>query len=621
MTVEMWIVLGILAAAILLFTTEWIRLDIVAWCVVVCLILSGTLDVSEAIAGFSNPAVLTIASLFIVGGALLQTGVAASISRRIMRVAGDNEGTLILVLMAVIAVLSSVMSDTGTVAVLLPAVMVIARSSNLSASRLLIPLSFGALLGGASTLIGTPPNLIVSEMLNEAGFEPFGFFSFTPVGLILILSGILFMFFFGRHLLPQHKDKPGVSAESPQELISRYRLPDSLYRLHIHPDSPLVGQTIQDSGLRETTGLTILEIHRKRNLTASSPLQPLLQKIQSSYSLLVPGPDSILQSEDILLVKGKEEEQAAIAEKWQLQIEPASDEDQSSLANEEIGVAELILRPRSSLIGKTLVQARFASRYKVTVLDLHRPNAREELDPKRTELRLGDTLLVQGLWRDIAAMQAERGDFIVLGEPETLESPVRKGKAPITLLILALMVVLMITQVIPVAAAAMVAGLALVLTGCLSMDEAYRSIDWKSILLVAGMLPMSTALEKVGLVQLAAETFSSSLGVYGPVAVMAGLFLLTSTFTQVLSNTATIVLIAPIALAIAESLSVQPHPMLMAVAIAASMAFASPVASPVNTLVMGAGKYRFADYARVGVPMILIALLVSMLVLPVFFPF
>ena len=621
MTAEMWIVLGILAAALVLFTTEWIRLDIVAWGVVVCLILSGILTTSEALAGFSNPAVLTIASLFIVGGALLQTGLAASISRRILRIAGDKETRLILILMLVVAVLSSVMSDTGTVAVLLPAVMVITRSSDLSPSRLLIPLSFGALLGGASTLIGTPPNLIVSELLHEAGYEPFNFFSYTPIGLVLLLTGTMFMVFIGRHLLPQHKDAPRKSAETPQELLSRYQLPDTLYRLHIDPASQLVGHSIQRSGFREITGLTILEIHRKKEPSALPALQPLFQKFQPSYVVLVPGPDTILQANDTLLVQGKEEDKNSIASEWLLNIEPASEDDQRSLINEEIGIAELILRPRSRLIGKTLVQARFASRYKVTVLDLHRPNAREELDPRRTELRLGDALLVQGLWRDIAAMKAERRGFIVLGEPEALATPVRKEKAPAALAILAVMLILLITQAIPVTAAVMLAGLALVLTGCLSMDEAYQSIDWKSILLIAGMLPMSTALEKVGMVQLTAETLSSSLGAYGPVVITAGLFLLTSIFTQILSNTATTVLVAPIALAIASNLSVHPQPMMMAVAVAASMAFASPVAGPVNTLVMGAGKYRFADYFRVGVPMILVTMVVTMLVLPLVFPF
>jgi len=620
MSAAMWVVLAILAAALVLFTTEWIRLDIVAWAVVIALILSGVLTTGEALSGFSNPAVLTIASLFIVGGAILQTGLAAAISRRILRIAGSRETSLIFVLMAAVALLSSVMSDTGTVAVLLPAIMVIARSSSIPASRLLLPLSYGALLGGASTLIGTPPNLIVSELLREAGYQQFIFFSYTPVGLVLILTGILFMVTAGRLLLPRHSDRPRKEYETAQELLSRYHLPESLFRLGIRPNSPLIGESIRSSGFRESTGLTILEIHRLKESTGFQPGRILKRTSRPETEILAAGPESILQAEDILVVQGNAEDSQQLTADWQLETLQTGPQDSSSLVNDEIGIAELILRPRSSLIGKTLVGVRFASNYKVTVLDLHRPNARAELDPRQTELRLGDTLLVQGRWRDIASMQAERGDFIVLGEPESL-SVVRTERAPAALLVLAVMLVLMITQAVPVTAAAMLAGLGMVLTGCLSMDEAYRSIDWKSILLVAGMLPMSTALEKVGLVQLAAETFSSSVGIYGPLAVLAGLFLLTSMFTQILSNTATTVLIAPIALATAHSLSVQPQPLLMAVAIAASMAFASPVASPVNTLVMGAGKYRFADYARVGIPMILLTLLVSLLVLPVFFPF
>jgi len=621
MTAEMLIVLGILTGALVLFTTEWIRLDMVAWGVVISLILSGVLTTQEAFSGFSNSAVLTIASLFIVGGGILQTGLAASISRRILRIAGNDEGRLVFVIMAAVALLSSVMSSTGTVAVLLPAIILIARSSDIPASRLLIPLSFGSLLGGASTLIGTAPNLIVSELLVESGYQPLGFFSFTPVGTALILAGSLFMFFIGRHLLPANPQKARPRVETPRELMTRYRLPASLYRLQVNPDSPLAEQSIQSSEFRQRTGVTILEINRKRQNSRLNLIRTLQEKFLSPCNSFSPSADFILQAGDSLLVQGKEEERDRIIEEWGLTPEPAASEDRDDPVSDEAGIAELILRPRSRLIGKTLVETQFASRYRVTVLDVHRPNTRDDPDPQKAQLRLGDTLLVQGLWRDIAAMQNERGEFIVVGEPGSIDAPIRTHRAPYALLILLVMLVLMITQAVPIAAAAMLAGLGMVLTGCLSMDEAYQSIDWKSILLIAGMLPMSIALENAGLVEAAAESFSNLAGGYGPLAVMAGIFFITSLFTQILSNTATTVLVAPVALAVAHSLSVQPQPMLMAVAIAASMGFASPVASPVNAIVMGAGDYRFSDYLRVGVPMILLALLVSMLIIPVVFPF
>lgn len=622
MTLEMLTVLGILAAALLLFTTEWVRLDIVAWGVMISLILTGVLTTAEAFSGFSNPAVLTIASLFIVGGAVLQTGVAASISRRVLHIAGNSEKRLIFVLMIAVALLSSVMSDTGTVAVLLPAIVVLSRSTGIPASRLLIPLSFGSLLGGASTLIGTPPNLIVSEILHEAGYEPFGFFSFTPVGVSLILAGSVFMLVIGRHLLPTEASaRKEPSAETAEELMSRYHLSETLYRLRVKPDSPLAGKSIESSGFRDETGLSILEIARERQPTKLPLLNKLQQHLLGKRESIIPSPADPLHAGDILLVQGEESGIDAIVRYWDLIPEPEAPKDRHRLVSDEIGVAEVILRPRSRLIGKTIVSSRFASRYRVTVLDLYRPNARSQLNPQETELRPGDTLLVQGRWRDISAMQNERSEFIIIGDPGALESPVRTHKAPHAVFILGMMIVLMITQSVPVAAASMLAGLGMVLTGCLSMDEAYRSIDWKSILLIAGMLPMSTALEKVGLVHAAAESFSTIVGTYGPYAIMGGLFFVTSLFTQILSNTATTVLIAPIALAVAHSLSVHPEPMLMAVAIAASMGFASPVASPVNAIVMGAGNYRFADYMRIGVPMILITLLTSMLVLPMIFPF
>ncbi len=292
------------------------------------------------------------------------------------------------------------------------------------------------------------------------------------------------------------------------------------------------------------------------------------------------------------------------------------------LVTHETGIAEVLIRPRSSLIGKTLQEAVFSRSYRLMVLELQRPGHEEKLDTQDTALRPGDILLVQGRWSDIFALKRRRRpDFIVMGEQEAALVAVNRQKAPYALLILLGMLILMVTGAASIAGASMLAGLAVVLSGCLTMDEAYNIIDWKSLVLIAGMLPMSTALEKVGLVDLIATTFTSVLGDLGPLAILAGLFLLTSILTQVLSNTATAVLIAPIAFATAKSLGVQPFAFLMAVAIAASMAFASPVASPVNALVMGAGNYRFSDYARVGIPMILVVMLVALLVLPIMWPF
>lgn len=623
MTAEMWLVLGILTAALVLFTTEWLRLDIVAWGVVVSLILTGLLTTQEALSGFSNPAVIIIAALFVVGGGVLQTGLAAAISRRILTIAGDSETRLLVVLMLAVAVLSSFMSDTGTVAVLLPAIIIITRSSNISPGKLMIPLSYGALLGGASTLIGTPPNLIVNELLLESGLEPFNFFSFTPLGIILIITGTLFMVLVGRHLLPDRKPKHTTQdLENPQELIEQYHLQEAMFRLRIRRGSSLLGKSISESRLGKDYHITILDIQR---CTRPYTRIPFLDRYQPDHDVsrtsVQPESDSILENDDLLIVQGQRADMLKAAARWNLGFQEPADSDQDLLLSDEVGIAEIILRPRSNLIGKTLVQARFSSHYGLIVLGIQRPGQAGALDPKATTLRFGDVMLVQGEWKQIAAMKKERRDFIVVGEPETMVMAPHTEKAPIALVILLVMLFLMISNVIPVAAASMIAALLMVLSGCLNMDEAYRVIDWKSILLVAGMLPLSLALEKAGIVSLAAENFSQSIGPLGPIYIMGGLFLLTSLFTQILSNTATTVLVAPIALATAEALQVEPHGMLMAVAVAASMAFASPVASPVNTLVMGAGNYRFSDYVKVGLPMILLTFLAVILLLPLLFPF
>jgi di/tricarboxylate transporter len=620
----MWLVLGILFAAVILFVTEWLRVDVVALGVVVALMLLDVLTVDEALSGFSNAAVLTIASLFIVGGGVLQTGLAGAIGRQILAIAGTGEIRLTVVLMAAVALLSSFMSDTGTVAVLLPAIIILSRSAGLRPSKLLIPLSYGALLGGASTLIGTPPNLIVSDLLAEQGLEPFTFFDFTPMGVILIASGIGFMFFIGRQLLPDRRALvEGQRVETPKELIDRYRLPEDLYRLRVRRNARLVGETIATARLGEAHQITVLEILRlvepRPRFRLGDPMQWGLN--ERDRIALKPEPDTTIEVDDILIVQGEADDVSHAAAVWNLGVQPAPAEDEGALIDEEVGVAEVLLPPRSSLVGHTLVNLNFGRTYGLTVLGINRPGHREKVELKDAPLQFGDILLVQGPWKNILALKVQRRDFVIIGQPEAMIGAPNRSKALTALVILAGMLILMVSNAIPVATASMLAALAMVLSGCLSMDEAYQSVDWRSVVLVAGMLPMSIALEKVALVDLAAQALVDRLGASGPPAVLVGLFVLTSISTQVLSNTATTVVIAPIALAAAVALNVRPEAFLMSVAIAASMAFASPVASPVNTLVMGAGDYHFGDYIKVGLPMILLTLIASALFLPLLWPF
>ena len=622
MTLDMWIALGILFAAILLFVTEWLRVDVVAIAVMVSLMLTNLLTPQEAIAGFSNPAVLTIASLFIVGGGVMQTGLAASIGEGILKIAGTHPGRLTVVIMAAVATLSAVMSDTGTVAVLLPAIISLGISAKISPSKLLIPLSYASLLGGATTLIGTPPNIIVSDILREQGLQPFNFFSYTPVGLLLFVSGVLFMLFIGHRLLPDHKPRQEIQrVETPEELVALYRLPDNLFRLRVRRESAVAGKTILDARLGKEHGLTILDVLRPQAPSVSQGRSKRTTSKQDGYTSIPPAPDTVLQPGDVLISQVKSADIGHLAATLNLGVQPAHSTDETSLISTEVGVAEVLLPPRSSLLGKSLVDVQFGSLYHLTVLGINRPGVEGPLDLKETELRFGDTLLVQGPWMNILDLRHRRRDFVVMGQPEqVLGAPVR-AKAPLAALVLLGMLLIMITNLMPLATASMLAALVMILTGCLSIDEAYEAVDWKSIVLIAGMLPMATALENVGLVDLAAQGFTQGLGEFGPRIVLGGFFLLTSIFTQVLSNTATTVLLAPIALASAVHLGVQPYAFLMGIAIAASMAFASPVASPANTLVMGAGRYRFSDYIRVGLPLIFITLMLAMLSIPLVFPF
>jgi di/tricarboxylate transporter len=626
MNLEITYTIVILLVAILLFVTEWLRVDVVALSVVVALMLTGILSPPEALAGFSNSAVLTIAALFIVGGSVMQTGLAGLIGQRILKIAGEDETRLMIVIMLSVAFLSGFMSDTGTVAVLLPAIIVIAGRAKISTSRLLIPLSFGSLLGGAMTLIGTAPNIIVSDLLRKEGLESFTFFSFTPMGLILLVTGIIFMLTIGRKILPNHQaPQADLPVTKPEELIDIYQLDEHIYYLRVENQSALVGLTVAESNLRHDFNLTIMEIQRQPAPQASIKFGTQSVVLQSEkIDVIHPENKTVIQKNDLLLVEGNEDAVDKGVAHWNLSVLPRDLKKESELISQDSGIAEILIRPRSAFIGKTLSEIRFSNRFQLHVISIRRQDVNDGIKPSSVVLKAGDILLVQGLWKDILDLKkSQRPNFVVLGQPEIegILGTVRYSKAPIALLIMLGMLILIVLNITEVSTASITAALLMVLTGCLTMDEAYEVIDWKSIVLIAGMLPMATALESVGLVDNIARTLTSTLGDAGPLVVMGSLFLLTAIFTQVLSNTATTVIIAPIGLATAIELGVQPYAFLMAIAIAASMAFASPVASPANTLVMGAGHYRFSDYMKVGVPLILIMMVITVIVLPLIFPF
>lgn len=619
---EMWITMAILAGAILFFITEWLSVDLVALGVVISLMVTQILSPEEALAGFSSPIVITVAALFIVGGAVMETGLADTISKRIIAFSGDSETRLMILIMGTVALLSGFISDTGTVAVMAPAIISISRKKRINPSKLLIPLSFGSLLGGAMTLIGTPPNIIVSDLLLENGFQPFQFFDFTPIGLSLLLTGILFLTVTRRWLLPDHESSTELQRiASPEKIVEMYQLPEELYRMRIRTGSPLVGKTLQESNLRHNYQITVLEILRfpePRSIARVGERRLVLQDDEPASILAAP--DVELHPDDILICQGKIGDVSHTAAMLNLALQPAEAEDRRSLVNDEVGVAEVLLPPRSRLIGKDLVSSRFGSVYRLTVLGLNRPGVSRDLPLKETELQFGDTLVVQGPWKNIRDLTARRRDFVVMGQPEELKGTPPRSKMITSGLVLAGMLVLLITGWMPLSTTALIAAFLMVILGCIEMKNAYAAVDWKSVILIAGMLPMTTALQEVGLVQLGADWMAASLGEAGIYPTLAVLFLTTSLFTQVISNTATTVLIAPVALTLALKLGYQPQAFLILVAIAASTAYASPVASPVNTLVMGAGDYRFKDYLRAGLPLIFLSMVITIFLLPLLWP-
>jgi di/tricarboxylate transporter len=610
----MLLVFVILTITIILFISDRFRLDLVAIMALLALTLSGVLTPAEALAGFSDPVVIIIAGLFVVGAALVQTGLADSLARWLGQVAGRSELKLLGITMVTAAFLSAFMSSTGTTAVLLPVVVSLAREARVSPSKLLLPLAFASLLGGLLTLIGTPPNIVVSNQLAVAGWAPFTFFSFMPVGLIMLALGLLFMLLVGRRLLPE-RVKAIVVTAAPDEHLSladlarSYELAGNLFRLRIRRSSPLLGHSLVEACLPENYGVTVIEIQsRPDKYSLPQPAKPA-------------GPETILNAFDILHVQGSAADIRRLAREQDFAI-TADDAFQDQFISQELGLVEVLLPPRSNLIGHTLRQVRFRDRYGVTVLGLKQMGQPVLTNLAEAPLSFGDTLLVEGTWQKIQQLQDERRNFIVLDQPQEMVAAQRPtSRAPLALIIIVIMLALMSLEIVPNVTAVLLAAAAMVLTGCLTMDDAYRAMNWESVVLIAGMLPMATALHKSGGIDFLANALTSSLGSSGPIAVMAGVFILTAGLSLFMSNTATAVLVAPIALQAATTLTVQPYAFLMTVAIAASTSFATPVASPVNTLVLGPGGYRFGDYFKVGFSLQLLLFVATLLLMPLLFPF
>ena len=608
MTGDILLVFGLLLVTILLFVSDRLRMDIVAILAVLALMLSGLLAPKEALAGFGDPLVVLIAGLFVIGEGLFRTGVAFAIGNWLLGVAGSSETRLLVLLMLVVAGLSAFMSNTGAVAVFIPVALNLSKKAGVPATRLLMPMAFAGSLGGMLTLIGTPPNLVVSNQLSREGLQAFNFFSFTPLGLLILVATIIFISVLGRFLLPKDGG-PGANAQdrlSVDDLIKTYAIDNQLFRLRIESGSPLLGQTLGQALLQSRFGVIVVAVSRPSQGDAA--VKPAL--VHTEY-----------RAGDTLYLVATEQQVGDLLRTVEGLQRLSVEAQQRQLIAQELGLAEVLLTPRSQLVGRTIKEAHFRERYGLSVLAIQRMGKPMQGNFLATRLDFGDSLLIGGGWRQIDLLQAEQSDFSVLTIPREMDEVApQRERAPWALAIVAGMLALMTFNVVPSVTAVLLAALAMVLARCVSMEEAYKSINWQSIILIAGMLPMATALSKTGALELMISGLVSSLGELGPLALLAGLFVLTSIFSQFISNTATAVLVAPIAMGAATSMQLSPYPFLMTVALAASTAFSTPMASPVNTLVLGPGGYRFNDFVKMGVPLQLLAMVLTLLAVPLLFP-
>lgn len=542
----------ILALSAVFFVNGKLRSDLAALCALVLLIVFNILTPEEALSGFSNPIVIMMVGLFVVGGAIFKTGLAKMISSKILRLAGKSELKLFILIMMVTAFIGAFVSNTGTVALMLPIVVSMAASANISPGRFLMPLAFASSMGGMATLIGTPPNLVVDEVLSNAGFTDLSFFSFTPIGVICVLIGLVVLIPLSKFFLVKKedgKDTKTTTGHSPKELAKKYQLSDNLYRIQIRPGSRIGGKKLQELNITQAYNLSILEIRRQ-----SSSQGRFLKTVDQSLA----GPHTELQENDILYVFGPFEKVNQFAKEQNLELtdthvsEYVEGAEVEKLSVREIGIAEVLLMPDSKLINKVVKDSGFRDKYSVNILGIQRKGEYILNDIKDIKMHAGDILLIQGTWDSIARMSQKQSQWVVLGQPLEEASKVTLDyKAPVAALIMVLMIAAMVFDFIPIppVAAVIIAGILMVLTGCFrNVEEAYKTINWESVVLIAAMLPMSLALEKTGASNLISEKLVSGLGDYGPLVLMAGIYFTTSLLTMFISNTATAVLVAPIAL-------------------------------------------------------------------------
>lgn len=609
------LVLILLVAAVIMFAFNKPRMDAVGLLMLLLLPLFGILSIEEALSGFSSPAVILIALLFVVGESLTRTGVVSRIGDYIIDKAGSSENRLIILLMAAVAGIGAFMSSTGVIAIFIPVALRISKKAKINAGRLMMPLAYAALLSGMLTLVATPPNMVVHEQLrrtlhNNVAYEGFHFFSFLPLGLPLFVLAVLYMIATRKFLsrdteAPKKRTRPQMS-----EWINEYNLNKRAVRIKILPGSPLINKTLLQLDMRQSKGLNILALERTYRL---------------STRLITPRPDTVLQKNDVLFIDvvnlPAEETIAGLCRQFKLQRMKLSGQYFAD-SSQQLGMAQVMIPASSQLAGQTPSNVGFRALFDLTIVGLKRGTQTLQGTLAGEILQAGDILLLIGPWRAIRRLTMDSNTMVVLDLPEEIEdAPPAPTRALFSLIGLALMVVLMVLGVVDNVLAALITCFFLGVTRCIDLDASYRSIHWPSLILIIGMLPFSIALQKTGGVQIASDTLLLLAGGSSPHILLAALFLLTAVLGLFISNTATAVLMAPISIQIAEKIGASPYPFAMIVALAASAAFMTPVSSPVNTLVLAPGNYRFMDFVILGVPFTIVTMFIMVALVPIFFPF
>ncbi|MBD9015800.1 MAG: SLC13 family permease [Prevotella sp.] len=632
----MTITLIILVITVAMFIWGRVRADIVALTALAALLVLGILTPAEALAGFSSPIVIMMIGLFVVGGAIMQTGLAKLTGNKLMALSRGNETITFLLVMLVTSFIGAFVSNTGTVALMMPIIMSLAAGSGMQSSRFLMPLAFAGSLGGMLTLIGTPPNLVIDEVLTAAGYQPLAFFSFFPVGIIVIAIGIIVLMPLSKIFLSKSQgNKKKKNAKSLDDLVDEYRLLDNLHR-YIVPSSrtsaardengnqlDIVGKTLKELSIQKKYGVSIIEIRNEKK-SRLGLVKDVNQNMAKS--------SSTIQVHDTLYIIGDEQKMQRFARDYGLRKMK-----DVKIDFYDLGLTEIVVMPTSNFAGLRIGEANLRKRFGINVLGVKRGSSSSSSEGGRggseyitdnliaAKLHVGDMLLVQGEWTNLAHLTADTTNWVVLDQPEkTADKVLLDYKAPVAAAIMLLMIAMMVFDFIPVApvTAVIIAGLLTVFAGCFrNVEAAYKTINWESIVLIAAMMPMSTALEKTGASALVSQGLVDSLGAMGPTALLAGIYFTTSLMTMFISNTATAVLMAPIALVAAQQVGVSPYSFLFAVTLGASMCFASPFSTPPNALVMKAGGYTFMDYVKVGLPLQIIIGVVMTFVLPLLFEY